>query len=91
MLIPTPGHTAGSLSMLVRSDGIPPILFAGDLTYELELLLNDQVPGIGDATQLKNTFAKVRDLKEALPDLVLLPSHDPSAMETLAAALHGRV
>jgi len=87
ILLPTPGHTPGSMSMLVRSSGLPPLLFVGDLTYELELLDNDRVPGIGDAGQLKASFAKVRELRKALPNLVLLPSHDPLATETLAAAL----
>ena len=58
ILLPTPGHTPGSMSMLVRGDGLPPFMFVGDLTYELE----------------------------ALPDLILLPSHDPLATETLAKA-----
>jgi len=87
ILLPTPGHTPGSMSMLVRSDGLPPLLFVGDLTYEVEPLRKDQVPGIGDAKQLKTSFAKIRKLKQALPDLILLPSHDPLAAETLATAL----
>ena len=87
ILLPTPGHTPGSMSMLVRSSGLPPLLLVGDLTYELEPLRNDQVPGIGDAEQLKASFAKVRELENALPDLVVLPSHDPSVTETLATAL----
>lgn len=87
ILLPTAGHSPGSMSMLVRSSGLPPLLFVGDLTYELGLLLNDQVSGIGDAEELRASFAKVRALKEALPDLVVLPSHDYAATESLAAAL----
>lgn len=87
MLLPTPGHSPGSMSMLVRSSGMPPLMFVGDLTYELEPLYNDQVPGIGDFEQLRASFAKVRELKKALPDLVVLPSHDPAATEALAAAV----
>ena len=90
ILLPTPGHTPGSMSLLVRSLGLPPLLFVGDLTYELEPLHNNQVPGIGDATQLKDSFAKVRELEKALPDLVVIPSHDPSATEKLALALGQR-
>lgn len=86
-LLPTPGHTAGSMSMLVRSEALPPLLLVGDLTYELDLLMNDQVPGIGDAAQLRSSFAKVRALKEHLPDLVLLPAHDPRAADALRAAV----
>ena len=87
LLLPTPGHTSGSMSLLVRSSGMPPLLFVADLTYELEPLHNDQVPGIGDAEQLRASFAKVRELEKALPDLVVIPSHDPSATEKLATAL----
>ena len=87
MLLPTPGHTPGSMSLLVRSSGLPPLLFVGDLTYELEPLQNDQVPGIGDPEQLKASFANVRHLENALPDLVVIPSHDPYASEKLANAL----
>ena len=85
-LLPTPGHTPGSMSMLVRSEGLPPLLLVGDLTYEVDLLMNDQVPGIGDAVQLRSSFAKVRALKKQLPDLVILPSHDPAAANALTSA-----
>jgi glyoxylase-like metal-dependent hydrolase (beta-lactamase superfamily II) len=85
MLLPTPGHTPGSMSMLVRGTGFPPLLLVGDLTYEVDLLLKDQVTGLGIAAQLRSSFAKVLALKQALPDLVILPSHDPSAAEALAA------
>ena len=83
ILVPTPGHTRGSMSMLIRSEGIPPLLLVGDLTYELDLLMDNQVPGIGHPDELKESFGRVRALKEALPDLVVLPSHDPSALDTL--------
>jgi N-acyl homoserine lactone hydrolase len=38
-LLSTPGHTAGSVSLLVRRSGRPPLLLAGDLTYGAELRL----------------------------------------------------
>ena len=87
ILLPTPGHTSGSMSLLVRSSGLPPLLFVADLTYELGPLHNDQVPGIGDPEQLKASFAKVRELEKALPNLAVIPSHDPYATEALATAL----
>ena len=91
LLLPTPGHTRGSMSLLVRSSNMPPLLFVGDLTYELETLHQDQLPGIGDPEQLKDSFAKVRELEKSLPDLIVVPSHDPLAAGTLATALaqHG--
>ncbi len=90
ILLPTPGHTPGSMSLVVRSIGPSPLLFVGDLTYELEPMHNDQVTGIGEAEQLKASFAKVRELEKALPDLNVIPSHDPSATEKLAKALRQR-
>jgi N-acyl homoserine lactone hydrolase len=87
MLLPTPGHTAGSLSMLVRADDRPPLLLIGDLSYAVELLMRDQLPGIyADKSQLHASFKKVRDLKAQLPDLVILGSHDPAAADLLQNA-----
>ena len=85
VLLPTPGHTPGSMSMLVRSAGYPPLLLVGDLTYETDLLMNDQVPGTGDVALLRSSFAKVRGLKAQLPGLMILASHDPEADKDLAA------
>ena len=87
ILLPTPGHTVGSMSMLVRSAEFSPILLVGDLTYELDLLMKDQIPGTGDKTQLLASFANVRALKKQLPDLVVLPTHDQAAIEALRVAI----
>lgn len=86
ILIPTPGHTAGSLSMLIRRDGWNPILLVGDLTYETALLEQDIVPGTGDRDTLLASFAKVRRLKQRLPDLTIIASHDFSAEAALSRA-----
>lgn len=86
VLLPTPGHTPGSLSMLIRRDGWSPILLVGDLTYEAELLEKNITPGIGDAAELRKSYAKVRHLKDQLPDLVIVPSHDFTATEIIAQA-----
>ncbi len=86
VLLPTPGHTPGSLSMLLRAPGWPPLLFVADLTYEAALLLQDRLPGIGDPARLRASFAQVRALKAALPDLVILAAHDPAAGAALRAA-----
>lgn len=80
ILLPTPGHTPGSTSMLIRSDQMPPILLVGDLTYERESLMTGRVPGVGNHKQLKASFAKVRRLKSTLPNLIIVPSHDPRAV-----------
>ena len=85
VLLPTPGHTHGDMSLLLRSSGWPPLLFASDLTYETDLLMRDQIPGTGDREQLKSSYAKVRALKEKLPDLLILPAHDWHTHKALAA------
>lgn len=90
ILLPTPGHTSGSMSLLLRSSAFPPLLLIGDLTYQADLLMTDQVPGTGDAEQLRESFAKVRALKERLPNLVIVPSHDFAAAEIIGRATQGR-
>lgn len=89
VLLPTPGHTPGSVSMLIRTDRWPPILLVGDLTYEANLLEKDVTPGTGDETVLRSSYAKVRRLKVKLPDLVIVPSHDFSAAEAIGRATQG--
>jgi N-acyl homoserine lactone hydrolase len=87
ILLPTPGHTPGSISMLARIRGREPLLLIGDLAYEAELLMKDQLPDTGDRAQLLDSYAKVRDLKQRIPELVLLPSHDFAAQEYLSSRL----
>lgn len=86
ILLPTPGHTKGSMSLLIRGEGWRPILLVADLTYETALLERDQVPGTGDKETLLASFAKVRLLKRRLPDLEVVASHDFAAKEALARA-----
>jgi glyoxylase-like metal-dependent hydrolase (beta-lactamase superfamily II) len=52
MLLPTPGHTAGSMSLLVRRTSSPPLLLAGDLTYGAEILRHGRLPGVGNRRRL---------------------------------------
>ncbi len=84
VLLPTPGHGAGSISMLVRQDNAPPLLLIGDLTYRMEFMERFQFPGTGDKNKLRASFEKVLALKKKMPDLVILASHDPGAAKALA-------
>jgi len=86
ILLPTPGHTPGSMSLLIRTEGMLPMLLVGDLTYGVDMLTEDRVPGTGDPETLRASFAKVRALKQRLPELVILPSHDPKTAEALKTA-----
>ena len=86
MLLPTPGHTPGSLSMLIRQDGWKPILLVADLTYEMAMFEADRVPGTGDPDTLRTSFAKVRRLRDRLPGLEIIASHDFGAKEAIVRA-----
>jgi glyoxylase-like metal-dependent hydrolase (beta-lactamase superfamily II) len=86
VLVPTPGHTPGSMSLLVRRPGKVPLLLVGDLTYELRLLEAGRIPGVGDKARLHRTSEMVRQLTERNPGLVILPAHDPGAAERLRSA-----
>ncbi len=86
ILLPTPGHTAGSMSLLIRREGWDPILLVGDLTYEVALLERDIVPGTGDREALLASFGKVRTLKARLPGLAIVASHDFAAAEAVSRA-----
>jgi N-acyl homoserine lactone hydrolase len=59
VLLPTPGHTAGSMSLLVRRTGRPPALLVGDLTYGADVLQRGQLPGVGHQRQLGQSTRKV--------------------------------
>jgi N-acyl homoserine lactone hydrolase len=83
VLLPTPGHTPGSLSLLIRRQTRSPLLLVGDLTYEAELLERRQLPGVGGRSQLANTTNQVLALRERMPDLAILPAHDPTAAQRL--------
>lgn len=89
VLLPTPGHTPGSMTLLVRRPDKAPLLLVGDLTYEAELLEAGRIPGVGEKAGLRKASAMVRQLKERYPDLVILPAHDPGAAERLRRANGG--
>jgi glyoxylase-like metal-dependent hydrolase (beta-lactamase superfamily II) len=86
VLLPTPGHTAGSTSLLVRRRSAPPLLMVGDLTYGADLLERGVLPGVGERSGLAASTAAVRELGRSLPGLLVLPAHDPTASARLWAA-----
>jgi N-acyl homoserine lactone hydrolase len=86
MLVPTPGHTAGSISMIVRRAGRPTLALVGDLTYGVHLLDRRHVPGVGNRRLLRRSTAMLNQLRQANPGLVVLATHDPGAATALAEA-----
>jgi glyoxylase-like metal-dependent hydrolase (beta-lactamase superfamily II) len=83
VLLPTPGHTSGSVSLLIRRRARSPLLLVGDLSYGADLLERRQLPGVGARRQLALATQKVLALKQRMPGLVILPTHDPTAAQRL--------
>lgn len=79
LLLPTPGHTPGSLSLLVRRAGRTPLLMVGDLTYDADLLAAGEIPGVGQRVELRQAVAQVNELRSRFAALVVLAAHDPAA------------
>ncbi len=86
VLLPTPGHTPGSMSLLVSRPGRAPLLLVGDVTYDADLLTAGHVPGVGRRRQLTEATAMINQLRQQHPGLVILPAHDPGAAGRLAHA-----
>jgi N-acyl homoserine lactone hydrolase len=86
VLLPTPGHTPGSMSLLVRRAGQRSLMMVGDLTYDAHLLECGHVPGVGSRRRMRDATAKTNALRTQHPGLVILPAHDPGAAARLAEA-----
>ncbi|AYY15360.1 N-acyl homoserine lactonase family protein [Actinobacteria bacterium YIM 96077] len=87
VLLSTPGHTPGSLSMLVRRTDRAPLLLVGDLTYDARLLAAGQPSGLCDKRVTRSVMEKVNALRYTWPDMAVLPAHDPGSASRLAAAV----
>ncbi len=85
LLLPLPGHTPGSMGMLARVPGQPPVLFVGDLTYDATLL-GTAIPGSGKPAGLRAASKAVLELRDRIPGLVVVGAHDPGAAAALAHA-----
>jgi N-acyl homoserine lactone hydrolase len=84
VILPTPGHTSGSMSMLVRRPDSPPLLLAGDLTYDVHAFERGVSGGVGSRRQLHKTREKVLALCATNPGTRILAAHDPAAAGLLA-------
>jgi glyoxylase-like metal-dependent hydrolase (beta-lactamase superfamily II) len=82
LLVPTPGHSAGHLSVLLREPERT-IAFAGDLSYTQDLLLAGAVDGVApDEAQARESMRRMAAYLAETPT-VYLPSHDPDAARRL--------
>jgi glyoxylase-like metal-dependent hydrolase (beta-lactamase superfamily II) len=83
-LLPTPGHTAGHMSVAVRSDDRL-VLLAGDTSYTQSLMREGIADGVtNDTATARDTLRRLQRLTQAEPT-IYLPSHDPDAARRLRA------
>jgi N-acyl homoserine lactone hydrolase len=74
------------MALLLRSEELPPMMFVGDVTYGVQRLAADRIPGDGDATGLRDTKRQVNPLAARYPGMPILAAHDPTAESLLATA-----
>lgn len=79
ILLPTPGHTPGSISMLVNGGRSSSALLVGDVTYDAaNMLARGTLPGVGVRSELARTTTRIQELAMAQPALSILAAHDPA-------------
>ena len=80
-LLPTPGHTPGHTSVLVRT-GSGEVLLAGDAAYTLRNVREQSLPLINaDANAYRRSLARLKEFADA--GIPVVPSHDPDAYRAL--------
>jgi len=90
MIVPTPGHTMGHQSVLLR-DGERDYLFAGDTSFDEAQLRENTIGGIvADTGLARATLEQLRIYLRERPT-VYLPSHDPESQTRLAAGQASQV
>ena len=82
LIVPTPGHTPGHVSVLVNTEDV--IFFlAGDTSYSESLLIKRTPDGVSPrASVAVDTMDRILRLADSRP-LVYLPSHDPESVDRL--------
>ncbi|GHN01973.1 N-acyl homoserine lactonase family protein [Cytophagales bacterium WSM2-2] len=87
LLVPTPGHTYHHSSILLRTDQ-EHILFAGDVSYKHQQLLDNQYAGSNiDFVQSQKTYDKIKQYAKR-HSLIYLPSHDENSGNRLVRREH---
>jgi glyoxylase-like metal-dependent hydrolase (beta-lactamase superfamily II) len=86
LLVPTGGHTKHHASVLFKTDDFD-ILFAGDVSYNQEQLIQRDIPGINaDYKKTSNTYENITSYARQ-KRLIFLPSHDWNAVRRLNESL----
>ena len=80
-LLPTPGHTPGHMSVLVRTPS-GEVLLAGDAAYTLRNVREQSLPLINaDADAYRRSLSRLKEFADA--GVPVVPSHDPGAYLSL--------
>jgi glyoxylase-like metal-dependent hydrolase (beta-lactamase superfamily II) len=82
VIVPTPGHTPGHVSVIVNADVC--YFLAGDTTYTHQALIEGQVDGVspGKAVSLQTMRTILRLAQER--QTAYLPTHDPESADRLS-------
>jgi N-acyl homoserine lactone hydrolase len=82
IILPTPGHSAGHLAVLIQLDGYQ-LLCAGDTLYTLRHLAVNQVRPISLGKKAwarqAGSIERILHLRRSLPDTIVAPAHDHTA------------
>jgi N-acyl homoserine lactone hydrolase len=82
-LVPTPGHTAGHCSVVMRSDDVT-YFFAGDATYDETNLRREKADGVTNDPALSiETLRRIKAFAASEPTIIL-PAHDPEGPARIA-------
>lgn len=82
LVVPTPGHTPGHVSVVVRGGNATRFL-AGDASYDQRLLLDGRPDGVSASPGVAaETMRRISSFAGTEP-LVYLPSHDPESADRL--------
>ena len=85
MLLSTPGHTAGHMSVLVRLETGPQVLLVGDAAYTLQNIAEGTLPMLtNDDEASRRSLRQIKAFIEAEPQALIVPTHDPDAWKQLA-------
>ncbi|MCZ7585700.1 MAG: N-acyl homoserine lactonase family protein [Deltaproteobacteria bacterium] len=82
VLVPTPGHTPGALSVFVRT-AAGDFLLVGDAAYTAQNL--EKPVNIGyfeDREKTWDSLIRFHDLHGAAPEITIIPFHDPKYLES---------
>jgi N-acyl homoserine lactone hydrolase len=90
VVVPTPGHTPGHVSVVVV-DGDVNYFLAGDTTYTQQSLVDEQVDGVSPSEVVSlHTMQRILRFARSQP-MIYLPAHDPESADRLANAIPVRV